>query len=139
MPFTSYEPSIKQYKNTISTLKRLYKTVDLSYFPEEIPEGASDYYCLIGGAFDGYNIYYVKFNTDEMYLKNLTEKYKTDILLTGTKDTLYTKGLDITINELNDSFNIYLLKRQNSNCNKCKYGFAINTNDKTVYFFFQNY
>lgn len=142
MPYTTDEPTISQYKNSIKKVQQQYNKCDLTYFPKEIPQNATNYYFYIGTAFDGYNIYYLKFNTDEAYTKNLIEKYKDDILKTGTKNTLYTEGLDIGINELNDNFKIYLLKQRSiDSCENCKYGFAINPKDenKTVYFFFQNY
>ena len=142
LPYTTTEPSIKQYKNSLLAFQKSYWQCDLSYFPDEIPQDATDYYFYIGTDFHGYNVYYLKFNIDETYVKNLIKKYKDDILEIGTKDVLYKKGLDIRINDLNNNFQIYLLKQHCMNsCERCKSGFVINENDinKSVYFFFQNF
>lgn len=140
MPFTTSEPSIKQYKNSIVALQKLYKKSDLSYFPDKIPQDATNYYFFVGTSFQGYDTYYLRFNAGETYLNDLIEKYRNDFSIIGKKNELYNKRLSIDINEIEDNDIIYLLKQRNSkDCDNCKFGFTINENDNRVCFFFQNY
>lgn len=140
LPYTTNEPSVRQYKNSIKKLQHQYKKCDLTYFPEKIPQDATNYYFYIGTTFDGYNDYYLIFNTDKAYIENFIEKYKDDFSIIGTKNELNKKRLSIDINEIEDNDIIYLLKQRNpKDCENCKFGFAINENDNRVCFFFQNY
>lgn len=140
MPFTTTEPSIKQYKNSIKKLQSLYSKNDLSYFPDKIPQDITNYYFRIGTAFDGYNNYYLRFNTNKEFLNTLIDKHKNDFYIVGTLKELNDKGLNIDVYEINDNCTIYLLKnRSKGNCQNCKYGFAVNEIDKAVYYFFQNF
>lgn len=140
MPYIQMEPSLSQYKNSVQKLKELYNKSDLSYFPTEIPQNATNYYFYVGRNFDGYNIYYLKFDVDKQYISDLIKKYNNEFSTIGTKNELYKKGLDIDINELQNDYKMYLLKQRSvDSCNNCKYGFAINQEDNTIYIFFQNY
>ena len=131
-------PKMEEYPTEIQKLKKDYSHHDLSYIPDKIPANINNYYCDLTPDFHGYNTYYLKFDADKNYLEKIKEETKSRIIKITNIKELQKNDENIRINDLNNDYKIYLLKKSDSDdCDKCKFGYAIK--DNTIYYFFQNF
>ena len=127
---------ISKYHEILKEIKTDTKTGDFSFFPQEIPTNATNYFFKKENSFDGYNTHYVKFDTDKAYIDNVLKKNKCEILTTKDKITDY--DVNIYPPELKNADRICVLHKS-TRYNKYTSGISIYDNTNTIYFFYANF
>ena len=114
----SIEPTKYRYSNYFS--KMTEKTYRIKHFPTRIPKNAKNYYFLIERGGQGYWIHYLKFKTDESYIKETLNKNNDNIYkkIEFSQVNSYYKFIDnyFDIKDRNNAF-VYILKNKNNDYN----------------------
>ena len=129
-------PTTNEYPSVITKYINKYNN-KISFCPSSIPNKINDYYCEFEDSFDGYNIYYLKFKTDEKYIKNTINKNKNDIYKKIKLNDVnkYYKFIDnyFNINNRNNSF-VYILKNKENDDNYTS-GIITSKSNEIVFFY----
>jgi CRISPR/Cas system CSM-associated protein Csm4 (group 5 of RAMP superfamily) len=129
-------PTINEYSSAVNVYINRYGD-KIKFFPSNIPDKVDNYYCEFEDSFDGYNIYYLKFKTDEKYIKNTINENKNDIYkkIEFNQVNSYYKFIDnyFDIKDRNNAF-VYILKNKN-NDNNYTSGIITSKSNEIVFFY----
>ena len=78
MDFLTHKVPLISYSRTVKEVQK-EDYFGVKHFPEKIPKGAKNYYCIMRNLLYGHDVRYVCFNIDEKYLEQVINKYRDDI------------------------------------------------------------
>ncbi|MDD3593899.1 MAG: hypothetical protein PHX18_04650 [Candidatus Gastranaerophilales bacterium] len=128
-------PSAYSYSGKVRNLKRY---AGFEHFPNQLPDGISDYHFQIDRAMND-NTHYVKFNINKQYIENIMKEYGSKCIIFTDKENFDKYDITIYPDEITDADKICILHKASFQDNApYTSGIAIyNTN--TIYFFLADY
>ena len=127
---------VSKYHEMLKEIKADTKNGDFSFFPQEIPANATNYYFQLEDSFDGYNTHYVRFDIDKEYIDNVLKNSKCEILT--TKDKISNYNVNIYPSELQNADKICILHKSTQD-DRYTSGISVYNDTNTIYFFFANF